>query len=350
MLFNNELFLITELESNHLLNSSFANLVGCPETETLGKKSGSCLANTENVMDVSRAELYTSSDSPRDSQHTSLKQLSGKGFHKNSILLNDKGCDFPFKKSIMDMPSTPECKDGIDWFLAIADNPLPQVKNVDHTVSAENLVHCELTENTSSNSSENDFSLLNLIDTPVMTKNSSLCKQRQYRRKSSLKLKASISHDKEPQNDFLLTLLTPIKSAKDQDSSFEDCFSSSNFTKNKIRASLFPCQQKLQNDKEIMYNSPRSKLEGMLQHSSPISASYNRKRKRVTDITEDAVCEPSPSTPLQRRKTGVICTSNGENENIVETADCFLNSNIRGQITISSAAGKLLLKDNRPAK
>ncbi|XP_039196902.1 microcephalin isoform X4 [Crotalus tigris] len=326
--------LTPELESNHLLNSSFANLVGSPETENLGKKSRNCLANTENVMDVSRAELYTSSDSPRDSQRTGLKRLSGKDLHKNSILLNDKGCDFPVKKSIM--PSTPECKDGIDWFLAIADHPLPQVKNVDQTVSAKNLVHCELTENTSSSSSENDFSSINLIDTPVMTKNSSLRKQ-QYRRKSSLKLKASISH-KEPQNDFLLALLTPSKSAKDQDTSFEDCFSSSNFTKNKIRASLLPCQQKLQNNKEMMYNSPRSKLESMLQHSSPVNARYNRKRKRVTDITEDAVSEPSLSTPLQRRKTGVNCTSNGENGNIIETSDCFLNSNVREQITISSAA------------
>ncbi|XP_015672661.1 microcephalin [Protobothrops mucrosquamatus] len=339
--------LTSELENNHLLNSSFANLVGSPETENHGKKSSNCLANTENVMDVSRAELYTSSDSPRDSQHTGLKRLSGKGLHKNSTLLNDKGCDFPVKKSIM--PSTPECKDGIDWFLAIADNPLPQVKNVDHTVSAKNLVHCELTGNTSSSSSENDFSSINLIDTPVMTKNSSLCKQQQYRRKSSLKLKASISHDKEPQNDFLLALLAPSKSAKDQDTSFEDCFSSSNFTKNKIRASILPCQQKLQNDKEMVYNSPRSKLEGLLQHSSPVSARYNRKRKRVTDITEDAVSEPNLSTPLQRRKTGVNCTSNGENGNIVETSDCFLNSNIQEQITISSAAGKLLLKDNHPA-
>ncbi|ETE70593.1 Microcephalin, partial [Ophiophagus hannah] len=247
----------TELESNHLLNSSFANLVGSPESKNLGKKSSNCLANTENVMDVSRAELYTSSDSPSDSQYKGLKQLSGKDLYTNSILPNDKGCDFLVKKSIIDTSTTPECKDGIDWFLAIADNPLPQVKNVDHTVSVENLVHCEVTENNSS--SGNDFPSIDLIDTPVTTKDSSLCKQRKYRRKSSLKLKASISHDKEPQNDFLLALLTPIKSSKDQDSSFEDCFSS-NFTKNKVIASL-TCQQKLQNDKEIKYNSPQSKLE-----------------------------------------------------------------------------------------
>lgn len=346
MLFNNELFLITELENNHLLNSSFANLVGSPDTKNLGKKSINCLTNTENVMDVSRAELYTSSDSPSDSQHTGLKRLSGKDLHKNSILPNDKGCDFFVKKSIIDMPSTPECKDDIDWFLAIADNPLPQVKNVDHTVSVKNLVHCELINNSSS---ENDFSSVNLIDTPVTTKDSSLCKQRKYRRKSNLRLKASISHHKEPQNDFLLALLTPIKSAKDQDSSFEDCFSSSNFT-NEIRARHLPCQQKLQNDKKIKYNSPRSKLEGMCQNSSPVKTSHNRKRRRVTEITEDAVSEPKLSTLLQRRKTGVNCTSNTENGNIVETSDCFLNSNIREQITTSSTAGKLLLKDNCPAK
>ncbi|XP_032072460.1 microcephalin [Thamnophis elegans] len=321
--------LTSELENNHLLNSSFANLVGSPETKNLGKKSINYFANTENVMDVSRAELYTSSDSPSDSQHTGLKQLSGKDLHKNSILPNDKGCDFLVKKSIIDMPSTPECKDGIDWFLAIADNPLPQVKNVDHSVSVENLVHCEFTENI--NSSENDFSSVNLIDIPVTTKDSSLCKQRKYRRKSSLRLKSSISHDKEPQNDFLVALLTPIKSAKDQDPSFEDCFSSSNFT-NKIR--LLPCQQKLQNDKEIKYNSPRSKLEGMCQNSSPGNTSHNRKRRRVTEITEDAVSEPKLSTFLQRRKTGVNCTSNTENGN----TDCFLNSNIREQITTSSTA------------
>ncbi|XP_058033110.1 microcephalin isoform X2 [Ahaetulla prasina] len=330
--------LTSELESNHLLNSSFANLVGSPETKNLGKKSSNCLANTENVMDVSRAELYTSSDSPSDSQHTGLKRLSGKDLRKNSILPNDKGCDFLVKKSLIDRPSTPESKDGIDWFLAIAGNPLPQVKNVDHTVSVENLVHCEITENINNSSSENDFSSINLMDTPVTTKDYSLCKQRKYKRKSRLRLKASISHDKEPQNDFLLALLTPIKSAKDQDSSFEDCFSSSNFTKNKIRPSLLPCQQKLQKDKEIKYNSPRSKLEGMLQNSSPVSTSYNKKRKRVTEITEDAVSKPRLSTILQRRKTGVNCTSNTENGNIVETSDCFLNSNIRKPITTSSTA------------
>ncbi|XP_013923379.1 PREDICTED: microcephalin [Thamnophis sirtalis] len=327
--------LTSELENNHPSNSSFANLVGSPETKNLGKKSINYLSNTENVMDVSRAELYISSDSPSDSQHTGLKRLSGKDLHKNSILPNDKGCDFLVKKSIIDMPSTPECKDGIDWFLAIADNPLPQVKNVDHTVSVENLVHCEFTENINSNRSENDFSSLNLIDIPVTTKDSSLCKQRKYRRNSSLRLKSSISHDKEPQNDFLVALLTPIKSAKDQDPSFEDCFSSSNFT-NKIR--LLPCQQKLQNDKEIKYNSPRSKLEGMCQNSSPVTTSHNRKRRRVTEITEDAVSEPKLSTFLQRRKTGVNCTSNTENGNTVETSDCFLNSNIREQITTSSTA------------
>ncbi|XP_026521051.1 microcephalin [Notechis scutatus] len=322
--------LTSDLESNHLLNSSFANLVGSPETKNLGKKSSNCLANTETVMDVSRAELYTSSDSPSDSQYKGLKQLSGKDLCTNSILPN-KGCDFLVKKSLIDMSTTPECKDGIDWFLGIADNPLPQVKNVDHTVSVENLVHCELTENNSS--SGNDFPSVDLINTPVTTKDSSLCKQRKYRRKSSLKgLKASISHDKEPQNDFLLALLTPIQSTKDQDSSFEDCFSS-NLIKNKIRASL-TYQQKLQNDKEIKYNSPRSKLEGMLQSSSP---SYNRKRKRVTEITEDAVSEPRLSTFLQRRKTGVNCTSNTDNGN-VETSDCFLNSNIQEQITTSSTA------------
>ncbi|KAG8124188.1 hypothetical protein E2320_019479 [Naja naja] len=324
----------TELESNHLLNSSFANLVGSPETKNLGKKSSNCLANTENVMDVSRAELYTSSDSPSDSQYKDLKQLSDKDLYTNSILPNDKGCDFLVTKSIIDMSTTPECKDGIDWFLAIADNPLPQVKNVDHTVSVENLVHCEVTENNSS--SGNDFPSIDLIDSLVTTKDSSLCKQRKYRRKSSLRLKASISHDKEPQNDFLLALLSPIKSTKDQDSAFEDCFSS-NFTKNKVRANL-TCQQKFQNDKEIKYNSPKSKLEGMLQSSSPVNTSYNRKRKRVTEITEDAVSEPRLSTFLQRIKTGVNCTSNTENGNVVETSDCFLNSNVQEQITTSSTA------------
>ncbi|XP_070588974.1 microcephalin isoform X2 [Erythrolamprus reginae] len=276
--------LTSEFESNHLLNST---LVVSPETKYLGKKLSNCLANTENVMDVSR----TSSDS----QHTGLKQLS-------------------------------ECKDGIDWFLAIADSPLPQVKNVDH---------CELTGNTNISSSENDFSSINLIDTPARTKDSSLCKRRKYRRKSSLGLKASISHDKEPQNDFLLALLTPIKSAKDQDSSFKDCFSSSNFTNNKIRASFPPCQQKLQNDKESNYNSPRSKLEDKLQNSSPVSTSYNRKRKRVTEITEDAVSEPRLFTIHSMRKTGVNCASNIENGK-KETSDCFLNSNIQEQITTSS--------------
>uniref|UniRef100_A0A8C7DVJ8 BRCT domain-containing protein n=1 Tax=Naja naja TaxID=35670 RepID=A0A8C7DVJ8_NAJNA len=326
--------LTSELESNHLLNSSFANLVGSPETKNLGKKSSNCLANTENVMDVSRAELYTSSDSPSDSQYKDLKQLSDKDLYTNSILPNDKGCDFLVTKSIIDMSTTPECKDGIDWFLAIADNPLPQVKNVDHTVSVENLVHCEVTENNSS--SGNDFPSIDLIDSLVTTKDSSLCKQRKYRRKSSLRLKASISHDKEPQNDFLLALLSPIKSTKDQDSAFEDCFSS-NFTKNKVRANL-TCQQKFQNDKEIKYNSPKSKLEGMLQSSSPVNTSYNRKRKRVTEITEDAVSEPRLSTFLQRIKTGVNCTSNTENGNVVETSDCFLNSNVQEQITTSSTA------------
>ncbi|KAM6459829.1 microcephalin isoform 2-T2 [Liasis olivaceus] len=325
--------LTLELETSHLLNSSFVNMIGNPETENLGKKSDDCLANTENVMDVPRAELCSSSESTSDSKHASVKRLSGKHLRKELIPPDNKGCDFLVKKSIIDMPSTPKHKESINWLSAIADNPLPQVNNLDYRVSAENLIHYELTENTNNGNSENDFPSVNLT-----TRCSPICKQQKYhRRKSSLGLKASTLHDKEPQNDFLHAVLTPIKSTKDQDSSFEDYFSPSNCTKNKIRASLpFPCQQKLQN-KEIKYNSPRSKSDNTLQCSSQTSASYSRKRKRMTEITKDAVSEFMLSTPLQRKKTDVNCISNSENGNIVETSDCFLNFNIEEQIFTASS-------------
>ncbi|XP_063169797.1 microcephalin [Candoia aspera] len=331
--------LTLELESSNVLNSSFVNMIGNPETKNLGKKSSNYLAIAENVLDVSRAELYSSPDSTSDSKHASLKRLSGKHLREELILPNNKGCDFLVKKSIIDMPSTPKCKDNFNWFSDIADNPLPQVNNLDCRISAENLTHCELTENTNNSNSENDYPSINLIHTPVTTKYSPLCKQQKYhRRKSSLGLKASTLHDKEPQNDFLHAVLTPINSTKDQDSSFEDYFSPSNCTKNKIRASLpFSCQQKLQNDKEIKYKSPSSKSENMMQCSNQINPNYNRKRKRMTEITEDAVSEFMLSTPLQGKKTGINCMSDNENGNIVETSDFFLNFNIQEQIFTTSS-------------
>ncbi|XP_062981140.1 microcephalin [Elgaria multicarinata webbii] len=330
----------SERKSSDSVNSSFANMLGNSETKNLGKKSTKYIPEVESAADVSLSALWSSPVSSRDSKLTSPKQPSAKRFKKTLILSNSLEDGFPATKA-KSKTSTQKHGNRNDCSTTVTGNHLSETSDLKYKVSSET-IHLEVAEDTSDNHLNLETNLPSVNCTLSPTGHYSTWKQQKKpRRRSSLGLSTSALCEINSQNDFLQAMLSPVQSTKDQDSSFEDYFSPSNLNKNKIRVSLpFPCQQKSQNPNEMVckYSSLRSKPEAMLQGSNKIGAIYSQKRKRETEINENAVSSDCmQSIPLQSEESAALnYMSKTEKQDKVETTDCLLNLNIQEKICTTS--------------
>ncbi|XP_061478893.1 microcephalin isoform X2 [Rhineura floridana] len=320
-------------DSSDHLNSSFTNLLRNSKSKNLRKGSTKCVLEVESVTDVSMGALGSSPVSTGGSKHTNPRQPSGKHLRKKVCLEGDL---LP-QMAKTEMSSAQKHGDRNDWFTTTTGNCIFQANN-DYRVSPEKNDHLEVAESRSNNCSNSEIDLPSINPTlsPGTTDCSSTCKKQKKPRRSSLRQNTSVLSESDSQSEFLKSVLTPVESTKDQDTSFEDYFSPSNLNKNKIRVSLpFQFLQKSEgpNGMVCKYSHSRSNPEAMLQGSSKTGASYSEKKKRVPE-TENAKSSDCMLS-WNKESATINCMSDCERDTM-ETPDCLLNPSIHERISTTS--------------
>ncbi|XP_054836126.1 microcephalin [Eublepharis macularius] len=330
---------LSEEESSDPLNSSFADLWGNSECRSLRKKSSNSSFEVSATPDVSAAGLGSSPFFTDDSKNLSPKQPSGKHLQKSLIRpkIFSLARDFLSKEAEFEMPSPQKHSD------------LPHASKLDYRCSSEKLIHVESAESSSilsysemDNDYIADFRSTNLNLSSLKSDCASSSKQqRRSKRRSSIRPNTSALCRREFQNDFLPAVLTPTKSAVDQDSSYEDYFSPSNLNKSKVEVTLpFPNLQKLQSPSRMVYNcSPsQTKQEAVLQKSNTKEKTVSRKRKKMADNNENIARSDCMQSVSSHSKDSATLNSvlPGGKMNTVESPDCLLNLNFQKKMPITT--------------
>ncbi|KAH0622023.1 hypothetical protein JD844_023908 [Phrynosoma platyrhinos] len=335
---------------------SLANVLGNADTENSEKDSNELMSEGDSPTDISIASLWGSLFSTDDFKHTSQEQHNDKHLRKKLILPNSLKDDCLVEKARCDMSSTQKCIERNGCFTTLIGNNLSQANNMDYGVSSERMIKLKVTEETISNhlNSEVNLPSIDLTLSPVVTDSSSK-EQKKPRRRSTLTGSTLSVPKRDSRDDFLQAMLSPVGTTKDQDTSFEDYFSPSNFNKSKRRISLpFSCLRKLQSPGEMVckYNLSKSKPEEILKGLSKISAGYNRKRKRVSEINEIAPSRDCMLLPMPKNKeSSTLYDMSKEQKGDTREADSLLNLSIQEKMTVnrcSPQTGKLLLKYEHP--
>ncbi|XP_053236804.1 microcephalin [Podarcis raffonei] len=301
-------------ESSDHLNSSFTNLLGNSKSKNLKKESSKCVPEVEGAREV----LGSSPVYAGDPKHTTLKESSGKHL-RNTFCLEDGLLPTMAKAEMSSAEKHSEMK---DCFTAKTGSHLFQTNN-EYRLSSEKLDHLEFAESSSNYhiNSESELPSVNQSLSLVTTECSSTGrKPRKPRRRSRIGLNTSVIRESDSQNEFLKSVLTPVKCAKDQDTSFEDYFSPSNGNKHKSRVSLpFQCLQKSQ--------SP----EPVLQGSSKTTAVCSKKRKRVAEINENTTSSDCMLSvlPWSKESETLKCMSKRTKGGTEETPDCLPKPSIQ---------------------
>ncbi|XP_053142284.1 microcephalin isoform X3 [Hemicordylus capensis] len=300
---------LSERDSSDPLNSSFTDILGNSESKRLRKESTKCMLQLETTAEMTTATLASSPACRGDCRH--LK--------KRLILPNDLESDFLAKKTNSEMLSQKQSYRD-DWY----------------TARTEKSVHLEIAEGTNNNHLNSEKGSGRFSDVTFSTLTTDYVsineQQKKPRRRSSIEPSTSALCVRDSHNDFLQAILTPVKSPKDQDYSYEDYFSPTNFNTNKIRVSLpSQCLQKSPRlSKMVCEYSPSSKQKAKIQEPNEKGATSSKKRKRVSEINEsaassDSVLAPSP----QNKKSATLNMSQREKGTILETSDCHLNLSIQ---------------------
>ncbi|XP_015270065.1 PREDICTED: microcephalin [Gekko japonicus] len=325
-------WVLAEEESDDPLNSSFTNLWGNPECKILKKESSKSSFEVSGTPDASTAALGSSPFFTDDCNHITPKQPSGKHLRKSLIHPKNLDRDLLSKSAGSEIPS-PQKHNG-------RNDHLPQAKRLDCRGSSEKLIHLETAESSNNHSHsemgtehDTDFPSTNLTFSSLKSDCVFGTRQQQRpKRRSSFKPNTLALCRRESQDDFLKAVLTPIESSIDQDSSYEDYFSS--FNLNKSKASLpLPILQKLQSPSGVVYKcSPsQSKQKTVLQNSSTKEKSMSSKREKMAENNENVSrsgCMQSVS--LHSKETAALnYMLQGEKANTVKSPDCLLNLNIQ---------------------
>lgn len=308
-------------------------MVRSPDSKSLRKKFCKCVLETENATDVSVVAFLSSPVSISDSSHLRRKLI------QTNFL---KG-DFCAKKADSEMHSAQSNCYRNDWSVAGPEEQLSEVSNVDYRFSSEKTIHLEVAEGTNSSlNSENgtrpfgDLSSFNVSGENVTTDCASGCEQS---RKPSSRRSISALCKRDVENDFLQAVLTPVKSANDQDSSYEDYFSPANFNKNKIRIRLpIQCRPKSQYLPDVCKDNPSQ--SAMLQDAREKETTCSKKRKRVSETHKNVSTTTClPTTPKNKKRTALNCMPQRVKGELMEAPDSLLNHNIQSQICTASVNG-----------
>ncbi|XP_060128250.1 microcephalin [Zootoca vivipara] len=291
-------------ESSDDLNSSFTNFFGNSKSKKMKKESSKCVPEVEGAGEVlGSSPVYTGG-----SKHTTPKESSGKHL-RNTFCLEDGLLPTMAKVEMSSAEKHSEIK---DCFTAKTGSHLFQTHN-DHRLSSEKLDHLEFAESSSNChiNSESELPSVNQSLSLVTECSSTGRKPRKLRRRS---------RKSDSQNDFLKSVLTPVKCAKDQDTSFEDYFSPSNCTKTKSRFSL-----------PFQYLEKSQSPEPVLQGSS-------KKRERVAEINENTTNSDSMLSVLAWNKESetLKCMSKRKKGDTEETPDCLPKPSIQEKISTPS--------------
>lgn len=241
------------------------------------------------------------------------------------------------------------------------NDDLPHAKRLDCRGSWEKLIHVETAESSSDHScsemvTEHFTDLLSANLTFSSLKNDCASGSKQPlrpKRRSSIKLNPSALCRQESQDDFLKAVLTPVKATRDQDSSYEDYFLSSDLDKSKVSLPSATLQ-KLQSPSRVVYkrHPSQSKQEAVLQKSSTKEKTVSGKRKKMAENNENIAssdCMQSVS-PHSNESATLNCMIQVGKANAVEIPVCLLNHNIQQKMHITianrctSPAGKSQLK------
>uniref|UniRef100_A0A8D0BX05 Microcephalin 1 n=1 Tax=Salvator merianae TaxID=96440 RepID=A0A8D0BX05_SALMN len=270
-----------------------------------------------------------------------------KNLKKESLKINLKN-DFFTKKAKSKMPSEQKSLPSRD-LLSLADNS--------YSYSSQELLNWESPEGTSGSQSNSEADLAS-INAPLSpeTSNSTSQKKKNPRKRSSLEQITMHLCENDSQNDFLQAVLTPVKSSQEQDTTFDDYFSPSNFNKKTKRISLpFQCLQKSQSPRIISQYSPsRCIPEAPLKGSDQTSGTDSRKRKRVIEMNEtDSVNDCKLSVSSQSKDGATLyCMSKGK-KYTSETQAPHLNLSIQENISTANinrccpTAGDSHCQDNK---
>uniref|UniRef100_A0A803T0R9 Microcephalin n=1 Tax=Anolis carolinensis TaxID=28377 RepID=A0A803T0R9_ANOCA len=327
-------------ESNHILSPGLADVLENIDTKGPVKESSELICEVDSTADISTAALWNSPLSADDFKHTSRKQPNGKHLKRELILRNSLEDEWLVEKASCEMTSTQKHSGRNDCVRMLIGNHLSQPNNLDYSVSLERTTHSKDTEETSRNNLNSEINVpsTNPVLSPIVTGCSSK-EQKKSRRRSSLRRSTTALSKKDSCNDFLQALLSPVQANKDQDTSFEDYFSPSNFNKTKVRLSLpFSCLQKSQSPDETVCknSSSKSEPEEIFKKHSKISAIHSRKRKRMTEMNE---CVSStdcvlPIMPQNKEYSTLNYMSENEKGDTSET-DSLLNLSIQGKKSVN---------------
>ncbi|XP_060644489.2 microcephalin [Anolis sagrei] len=324
-------------ESSDILNPGLADALENIDTKGPVKESNELLCEVDSI---STSALWNSPLSADDFKRTSREQPNGKRLKKKLILPNSLEDEWLVEKARCEITSTQKHSGRNDCFRILIGNHLSQPNNLDYSVSSEGTTHLKDTEETSRNhlNSEINVPSTNPILSPIVTGCSSK-EQKKSRRRSSLRRSATVLPKRDSHNDFLQALLSPVQTTKDQDTSFEDYFSPSNFNKAKVRLSLpFSRLQESQSPDETVckYSPSKSEPEGILKEPSKISATHSRKRKRVTEINEGVSSRDCvlPITPRNKECSTLNYMSENEKGDTSET-DSLLNLSIQEKNSVN---------------
>ncbi|KAJ6665912.1 hypothetical protein lerEdw1_001384 [Lerista edwardsae] len=322
--------------SRDSLNSSFTSMVESPDSKSLRKKSSKCVLETENATDVSTVAFLSSPVSIGDSSHLRRKLIQPNFLEGDSCA----------KKANSEMHSAQSNSYKNDWFVAGPEKQFSEISNVEYRFSSEKTTHLEVAEGTKSslNSEKGtghfrDPSSVNVTFSPLTTDCASSCEQP---RKPSSRRRTSALCERGLENDFLQAVLTPVKSANDQDSSYDDYFSPANFNENKIRIRL-PIQylQKSQYSPDVCKDNPsQSQQRAMLQDAHEKETTCSKKRKRVSETHKNVSTSACmPTAPKSKKRATLNCTLQRVTGELLEAPDSLLNHNIQSQICTASVNG-----------